>query len=62
MAVIKQWMDDTDYFVLKVIRGNWSQDDERYLEYISEYQVQHKRKEEIEKELTEGENYESKWC
>ena len=45
---IIQWMEKTDYIVLKVARGNWQENDPRYLEYLAEYETKHARKEEIE--------------
>lgn len=48
---IKEWFKDTDYIVMKVIRGNWSEDDERYLKYQQDYITKHDRKTEIERKL-----------
>lgn len=44
---IEQWYKDTDFMVLKVMRGNWQTDDQRYIDYLVEYEFKHTRAEEI---------------
>lgn len=51
LSSIINWFRRTDYISLKVVRGNWSKDDERYLEYLSEYDMKKTRKDEIEEIL-----------
>lgn len=48
LAEIKKWFDDTDYIPLKVIRGNWSANDTRYIEYCAEYNHKKARKDTLE--------------
>lgn len=45
---ILKWFADTDYICNKVIRGNWQETDERFIEYKAEYLEKYERKEEIE--------------
>ena len=51
LSDIKQWMNDTDYYILKVFRGNWQPDDPRYTEYLKKYEEKYQRKQEIEGSL-----------
>ena len=44
---IKKWMNDTDYYILKVFRGNWLPDDPRYLDYLNQYNIKKARMDEI---------------
>jgi len=48
---ILNWFNDTDYMVLKVFRGNWSADDNRYIKYLDEYELKKARYDEIENTL-----------
>jgi len=45
---ILYWMADTDYIPLKVMRGNWTVDDDRYIQYLKDYDMKKARKDEIE--------------
>lgn len=45
---IIQWFYDTDYIPHKIVRDEWTKEDERYVQYIEEYTIKHARKEEIE--------------
>lgn len=48
---ILAWYGRTDYIPLKVMRGNWETTDQRYLDYLSEYDAKHARAEEIKSQL-----------
>ena len=48
---IENWYRETDYIVLKVMRGNWNAADQRYSEYLEEYEKKHARAEQIKLEL-----------
>lgn len=49
---ILQWYEATDYIPLKVLRGNWESTDQRYLDYLAEYEVKHQRAEELKLALS----------
>lgn len=48
LEAIQAWMDATDYYCNKIKRGNWKEDDPRWLNYLVEYDEKHERKEVIE--------------
>ena len=48
LADILKWFTDTDYMVNKITRGNWETTDQRWIDYLVEYDIKHARKEEIE--------------
>lgn len=39
LALIKKWFADTDYYVNKIITGEWSTDDIRWQNYLKERKV-----------------------
>ncbi len=47
-TAILQWFAETDYIVLKVFRGNWTEDDVRYQEYLKNYEQKKSRYDEVE--------------
>ena len=53
IAKIKSWMRGTDYIPLKIVRGNWKQDDERYIAYCEEYKTKQARKDKLEELLNQ---------
>lgn len=46
-ADILQWLADNDWKVNKVVVGEWTKEDPRWLEYLQERQIKRKRLEEI---------------
>ena len=48
---ILKWLADNDWKVNKVVVGEWTKEDPRWLEYLQERQVKRKRLEEIENVL-----------
>jgi hypothetical protein len=50
---IKEWFTANDYKANKVLTGEWSQTDERWLNYLSERDKKRTRQDEIEKLLRE---------
>ena len=51
IAEILSWMNQTDYMVMKVTRGNWKANDPRYLQYLADYDEKHTEKTRLEAEL-----------
>lgn len=50
-ADIMQWLADNDWKVNKVVVGEWSKEDPRWISYLQERQIKRKRLEEIENVL-----------
>ena len=44
---IQKWFSDNDWIVNKIVVGEWSTDDERWLNYLAERQVKRKRQDEL---------------
>lgn len=52
---IKQWLADNDWKVNKIVVGEWSTDDERWINYLAERQVKRKRQDELNQALIDYE-------
>ena len=48
---IKKWLFENDWKVNKVVLGEWTKEDNRWLEYISEREVKRARLDQIEFEI-----------
>jgi hypothetical protein len=48
---IQQWFIDNDWIPNKIITGEWTTDDPRWIEYLSERQIKRNRQDEINKLL-----------
>lgn len=44
---IQKWFSDNDWIVNKIVVGEWTTDDERWLNYLAERQVKRKRQDEL---------------
>ena len=44
---IQKWFSDNDWIVNKIVVGEWSTDDERWINYLAERQVKRKRQDEL---------------
>ncbi len=44
---IQKWFSDNDWVVNKIVVGEWTIDDERWLNYLAERQVKRKRQDEL---------------
>ena len=44
---IQKWFSDNDWIVNKIVVGEWTADDERWLNYLAERQVKRKRQDEL---------------
>lgn len=47
LCQIKQWLEDNDWKVNKIVVGEWATDDERWLNYLAERKVKRKRQDEL---------------
>lgn len=52
---IKQWLANNDWKVNKIVVGEWSTDDERWINYLAERQVKRKRQDELNQTLIDYE-------
>jgi hypothetical protein len=50
-ADILQWLADNDWKVNKIIVGEWTKEDQRWIDYLNERQVKRNRLDEIESML-----------
>lgn len=48
---IQKWFSDNDWIVNKIVVGEWSTDDERWINYLAERQVKRKRQDELNQTL-----------
>ena len=48
---IQKWFSDNDWIVNKIVVGEWTTDDERWLNYLAERQVKRKRQDELNQTL-----------
>ena len=44
---IQKWFSDNDWIVNKIVVGEWSTDDERWLNYLAERKEKRKRQDEL---------------
>lgn len=44
---IQKWFSDNDWIVNKIVVGEWTTNDERWLNYLAERQVKRKRQDEL---------------
>lgn len=44
---IQKWFSDNDWKVNKIVVGEWTTDDERWINYLAERQVKRKRQDEL---------------
>lgn len=44
---IQKWFSDNDWVVNKIVVGEWTTDDERWINYLAERQVKRKRQDEL---------------
>ena len=44
---IQEWFSDNDWIVNKIVVGEWSTDDERWLNYLAERKVKRARQDEL---------------
>lgn len=47
LCQIKQWLEDNDWKVNKIVVGEWSTDDERWINYLAERKVKRARQDEL---------------
>ena len=48
---IQKWFSDNDWIVNKIVVGEWSTDDERWLNYLAERKVKRARQDELNQTL-----------
>ena len=48
---IQKWFSDNDWIVNKIVVGEWTTNDERWLNYLAERQVKRKRQDELNQTL-----------
>ena len=48
---IQKWFSDNDWIVNKIVVGEWTTDDERWINYLAERQVKRKRQDELNQTL-----------
>jgi hypothetical protein len=41
LQLIQDWYNATDYIPKKIVRGNWTTDDQRWVDYCNEYKLKH---------------------
>ena len=44
---IQKWFSDNDWIVNKIVVGEWTTNDERWINYLAERQVKRKRQDEL---------------
>lgn len=47
LCEIRKWFSDNDWIVNKIVVGEWSTNDERWLNYLAERQVKRARQDEL---------------